>query len=687
MVRVGWLACALAATAAHTVSANTQHDHDKLVNGTLEQLEDILSDSKLSRCDRCIESLNFGHKVAKSSPQLVADVLIEFCKRHAHKSDVHKKLCRHKFGRRIVAESETVQGLGDDISNVLALMDTSKGSLDARYTCHYQVEGACPRPAVPNFDLSTWWPPKPDNARQPDPSGETFNVLHISDFHVDLDYTVGAESDCSQSMCCTPHSYNKAAGDNEILLPARTYGGYHCDAPRALLKSAMDSVASVHRDKDFEFAIFTGDMADHDELQYASQEDAIESEKVSYRLMKESVGDLPFYITLGNHDSYPYGQIAQHKSGHENKFAWNTDLAHDMWTDFGWLDNKTAAVAKTHYAAFAVDAGRQPQRHPGLRVISLNANFWYQANYYNYWSMGNDSDPSGMLRFLSDELLECEKAGQRAWVIAHVPTGGTLDEALPPASQVFYQILERFSPHVVAGIFFGHTHRDEFQILYNYNATIKVEENALNIAFLDESVTPFRDHNPGWRYYEVDAHTFQVVDIHHYLSRLNATFGQGANGTGDVEPVWEYAYGARAAYDPDHTWPDSAPLNGSFWHRVVHDKIMKRQAFRDLYERHAHRDAPAGPATGCTDNRCLQDLYCYLTTFSVPQAAACIENKWPDDLFDHLGKFEPTFKVMFGALVVAAVALVAYFVVFRRGSALKREQRQEYQALDTTTDN
>lgn len=610
MIAARLLLCLLLPFVEQTVLGSSQ-DHQRLVDESLSRFQSIL-DSDFGPCDKCLAGMDLGHQIATESPKVVPDALIKFCKLNSHRSKVHKHLCKHSFGRSTV----DTEGLGDDISNVLALMDPN--SLDARYACYYQVAQACPLPAVPNFDLSGWWPPKPEDAREPESAGESFNVLHISDFHVDLDYAIGGESNCSQSMCCTPHSYHKAVADDVIQLPARTYGGYACDSPKDLLQSSMDSVAAVHADKSFEFAIFTGDMVDHEDQQYRTLADATESEKVSYKLMKQAIEEIPFYITLGNHDSYPYGQIAQAKSGHETRFSWNTELAYDMWTDFNWLTEDQATSAKSHYAAFSVTTKRQ-----GLRVISLNSNFWYIANYYNYWATETDSDPSGMFRFLSDELLDCEKTGQRAWVIAHVPPGGTLGESLPAPSQVFYQILERFSPHVVAAVFLGHTHRDEFQVLYSHNATEKSAERALNVAFLDESVTPYKDHNPGWRYYEIDSSTYSVLDIHHYYSRLNETFGVGLNGTGDSLPVWEYGYSARTVYDPESFWPQKAPLNATFWHHVIHDKIMKSQAYRDMYESFAHRQAPNG-GSGCRSPKCLHELYCYMTTFSVPQAAECL---------------------------------------------------------------
>lgn len=34
----------------------------------------------------------------------------------------------------------------------------------------------------------------------------TFNVLHLTDLHTDLEYSVGALADCDQPFCCRPES-------------------------------------------------------------------------------------------------------------------------------------------------------------------------------------------------------------------------------------------------------------------------------------------------------------------------------------------------------------------------------------------------------------------------------------------------------------------------------------------------
>jgi hypothetical protein len=158
--------------------------------------------------------------------------------------------------------------------------------------------------------------------------------------------------------------------------------------------------------------------------------------------------------------------VAQESSGFGNLFTWNADLMTKMWKNYGWLDDAAAEQVREHYGGFTTS--RQ-----GLRIISLNSNFWYIGNLYNYWNVASTDprtgtlhfeDTSGVLRFLAYELLMCEQRGQRAWVIAHISLNGNDTLAIPSA--MLTQIVERFSPHVIAGLFFGHTHQDQFQLLY-----------------------------------------------------------------------------------------------------------------------------------------------------------------------------------------------------------------------------
>jgi hypothetical protein len=96
--------------------------------------------------------------------------------------------------------------------------------------------------------------------------------------------------------------------------------------------------------------------------------------------------------------------------------------------------------------------------HPlGLRIITLNTDLYYRNNHFAFLHAA-DPDFSGMWNFLIQELQKAEDAGQRAWIVGHVLSGWDGSNALPNGSEMLYQIVERYSPHVIAGLFFGHTH-------------------------------------------------------------------------------------------------------------------------------------------------------------------------------------------------------------------------------------
>ena len=147
---------------------------------------------------------------------------------------------------------------------------------------------------------------------------------------------------------------------------------------------------------------------------------------LAYDLFRKMLGSGPVYATLGNHDTYnqyvtlfesrhacllPFllrAQDAPHTLGGAlaQQFSWNYDHVAGLWKHENWLPESAIQLAKAHYAAYMV------RRQDGLRVISLNTDMWYRANYFNYINLSHP-DTSGMLRFLTDELQEAEDAGER----------------------------------------------------------------------------------------------------------------------------------------------------------------------------------------------------------------------------------------------------------------------------------
>ena len=77
-------------------------------------------------------------------------------------------------------------------------------------------------------------------------------VLHLSDFHMDLTYQIGTDVDCGMPMCCmnsTPMATDpaKAAGD---------WGSYKCDLTRWTAEDMLQHIAEEHKDEVLSVCLF-----------------------------------------------------------------------------------------------------------------------------------------------------------------------------------------------------------------------------------------------------------------------------------------------------------------------------------------------------------------------------------------------------------------------------------------------
>lgn len=495
-----------------------------------------------------------------------------------------------------------------DFANTVREMDTE--GLDGEYLCHYMFSNACSRPITEVVDYSQYLPPRQQSSRPSkasERSNETIKVLHVSDVHLSSNYTELSPANCLGAMCCDKYAVQNTMDD---WLPAPKYGHWRCDAPQALLDSALADTNNRSQ-HDFSFALFTGDMVDHNPV-LISQEDTFLEESRTLKSLKEHLGDIPVYPVLGNHDSYPYSQEPPKDSKYASRTEMNLELMEHLWSDYNWVDDNQLKQIETTHGAYSVEP------IPGLKVITLNSNYWYRWNFYNYVDM-IDPDRSEIVRFLIKELADCDKRGLKAWVQAHVPPGGLADEALPPAASLFTASLEHYSD-IITGMFFGHTHLDEFSVLYGNNATSKLEDNALNVAWIAPSITPYTDLNPGWRYYEADTGSFEIMDSVTIMADIEPGFGVPWPDTPELE--WKVLYSAREEYGKTVAWPESEPLNGKFWHRVA-SEILYNSKFAAEFVHRSYREST--PAPDCSDYSCRAERYCYATSMSPDQVYDCHE--------------------------------------------------------------
>ncbi|THH33122.1 hypothetical protein EUX98_g1075 [Antrodiella citrinella] len=563
-----------------------------LLAHAIEQILSIASSAVFGSdtCTRCQAGLEVAKFLAMAAPSEGPALAVAICNHFNFNSD-----CFTEFGPL---------GLGSVVTQVVANADI--GGLDGQMLCQNFL-GLCPLPPVSQLNLTSWFAkPKPQAALAPKkPSGERLKVLHLSDLHLDARYANGAESDCTGGQCCRENNFNPSS-PNKTLVPAPRFGAYGCDAPIALVLSALESIPALTgtQKAGFDFTVFTGDLVSHDPDNQLSRDYVTYAETVLYDLLKRTLGSGPVYAVLGNHDSYNQAQDAPHTLGGTlaSQFSWNYDHLALLWQHEGWLPEAAVALARAHYSAYMV------QRQDGLRIITLNTDMWYKANYFNYINM-SQPDNSGMLRFLTDELQAAEDAGEKAWVMGHVLSGWDGSNPLGNPTNLFYQIVDRFS-NTITAIFFGHTHEDQFEIFYANNATSISESTAQNVAWIAPSITPLTNLNSGFRVYE----TFEILDAHTWKTDVNAFAAlddQLQNG-----PTFAYEYNTRETYGANITWGPNDPLNATWWHKVT-EQMEANPALVSTFTTLQGKSSVR--TTSCTGD-CVTAKICYMRSGSVPIA-------------------------------------------------------------------
>ncbi|CAK9435327.1 uncharacterized protein LODBEIA_P57080 [Lodderomyces beijingensis] len=606
---------------------------EEICKRAVAELHNVEAATDLDECTTCKTRLQIAKFIGLTRPDLVPQIFLTWCVEAGY----DEVQCHMNYGY----SGEDYSSTGNDFAKVASLMNPS--GLDGDYFCYYHDKKCHVLPETPNIDMSNMWPSKPKNYQPPDGCGEVFHVLHISDVNLQLDYTVFAEANCSQSLCCSSHCRNtKAAAPhvNENLdtgyydstyrknhfekgkylditkvkkrtwTPARQFGEYTCDTPALLLNNTMSCIRDLHQNHlSFEFALFTGGTVDHSDRCYMSKDKNIKSQETSYRIIKKYLDKIDVIPTFGTRDIFPMNQLPQkHLSENSNSYQWQFDFLADLWSELDWVDHDTAKQIRYSQTGFSLITLK------GLKVISLNSNVWNTKNLYCFWNM-LDVDSHGMWKFLIEELIDSERNHQRVWIIAHLPPS---QQALPISTKIFTSIIERFSPKVIAAIFFGHVQADTFMVQYGCDGSDAKElKNAVNHALVGPSVSPYSGYNPAWKYYAVDEKSFSIVNSFTYYTPLDKSFyNDGA------EPNWEFAYSARDLYDPELKWPSDWTLNTEWWHHVAED-IGNSPETELLYQRLETRWF----SEAVLDNT----SYCKVTSFSVEARKQCMVTDDQDD--------------------------------------------------------
>ena len=233
-------------------------------------------------CTQCIAATELMHFAALTQPvETVTNLLIRACNQFP---------AIEIFAASCESEYSGIGGEGPYYAQLFASMSQATGDMQAWCFYHYEV---CAAPPVILINETQWFTPKPV-AAAPTPSGETINVLHLTDWHIDPRYDIGSEANCSQYLCCRPYSTNThlETGYTNASVPASRFGYLYCDSPADLALSVFSEMPSFVNMSNIAFSIFTGDIVSHDNDDQLSQAYVEYSEQITYQTFKAHLGNI-----------------------------------------------------------------------------------------------------------------------------------------------------------------------------------------------------------------------------------------------------------------------------------------------------------------------------------------------------------------------------------------------------------
>ncbi|KAJ7185376.1 sphingomyelin phosphodiesterase [Mycena filopes] len=444
--------------------------------------------------------------------------------------------------------------------------------------------GLCQSPAVNRYKVPLSAPPPVARQEAVSTGRAPFQVVHFSDVHIDREYATGSDANCKKPICCRDFA-DEVKPPTE---PAGAFGNPNCDSPVDLAKSMLEQISTHHT-----WSIFTGDVVEAAVWLVNKSEVTNDIRKFNHELATAlnapvfpAIGEL---LTLSpDSDSAPVNNFPRDATVGSFDAQWVFDLEGKGWAR--WTNRTAAREIKHISGSYSITA-------PGtnLRIISINTVYWYKQNFWLYDSDTPEPDPRGILAFMVNELQLAEEAGERVWIIGHMPPG--CEDTLSDQSNYYDQIVQRYHG-IIAGQFFGHTHYDEFEIAYSdYGA--RGADTAVCVSWIAPALTP-RSGNPAFRVYDVDPDTYEIMDAKVYSADLKSAGYQ-------TKPEWKLYYSARAEYGPLVNLPPTAPLDAPFWHTVT-EAFEKNETAFERYNTFLTRGGHVAPC----DATCKKAAICQM---------------------------------------------------------------------------
>ncbi|KAE9414641.1 hypothetical protein Angca_004472 [Angiostrongylus cantonensis] len=411
-------------------------------------------------------------------------------------------------------------------------------------------------------------------------------VLHLTDIHLDMMYTPGLETKCSEPQCCRPQGNPTISAKANIKQPAGYWGMVgDCDAPYWLLTNMLEFIQKNHRDLDY--IIVSGDLTSHAVWDYSRDTHTAIVRNIS-NTIKSYFPSTPTYFAVGNHEGVPIDSFAPHFTPKRFHTDWLYDTMAEMWSD--WLPEDQIETVK-YRGCF------MKKIYPGLRLISVNNVLG--GDTINFFLYVNQTDPDGTMTWLVEQLLDAERAGDsvvfQVQIIAHIPGGDS--EALEGWALNYYKVINRFQNTVVAQ-FFGHTHSEEFYITYEDPQSSS--SRPTSVVYSAPSITPYSEYFPAYRIYSIDGayngSTYQVIDFEEWFLNLTE-----ANAN-PKSPHWKQLYPSA---NQEYGLKSQSP---SEWNGLI-ERMRTDNVLFEKYRKNYYRRSKFDGIGDC-DEKCKNGWLC-----------------------------------------------------------------------------
>lgn len=417
---------------------------------------------------------------------------------------------------------------------------------------------------------------------------ETIRVLHMSDLHTDLSYSVGASIDCGEPLCCragvgpTPVKPEDAAG---------IWGDYNCDLPPKTLESMFHFVRDMEDGPDL--VLWTGDNVAHDIWNQTIHKNT-EATIIITDFIKSHWPEMPIFVSAGNHEFYPVNV-----EGFSESDQPILNLLAEHWKD--WIDEENLELFKK-YGYYHIQLRDVIEELDNVRIITINTQ---AANDLNWKLLTTLNDPGHQLQWLESQLKEIEASGHIVYIIGHIPPSGALNEW----SIRYKALVERFQ-HIIRFQGFGHDHQENYSIVRG-----AFDFKPVNSYHLAGSLTTFTGKNPSFRIMDVDKETMLPIKMHTYTMDM-------AKANIEGKPTWEHSYEFTEAYE-------MADLSPSSLYEFT-DYIQSKPQLAVDFLNHKHgQGGPDSSHTEC-DESCQWSLKCELINSNKELRADCNGIPYPD---------------------------------------------------------